>query len=62
MRRYITGGYDVSINENAANVNNDTKINAFDVTLVRRYVAGGYNITLMPSTKEGCTHTKSSFI
>ena len=58
MRRYITGGYDVSINENAANVNNDTKINAFDVTLVRRYVAGGYNITLMPSTKEGCTHTK----
>lgn len=60
MRRYITGGYDVSINENAANVNNDTKINAFDVTLVRRYVAGGYNITLMPSTKEGCTHTKKA--
>lgn len=60
MRRYIAGGYNVNINEAAANVNNDAKVNAVDVTLVRRYVAGGYNVTLMPGTKDICTHTKKA--
>lgn len=49
LRRYITGGYDITINEFAADVNDDGKINTTDVILVRRYIAGGYGIKLKPS-------------
>lgn len=49
IRRYITGGYDVKINEFAADVNDDGKINTTDVILIRRYIAGGYGVKLRPS-------------
>ncbi len=43
-RRYITGGWDVDINEKAADVDADTKHTAKDVILLRRKVAGGYDV------------------
>ena len=58
MRRYIAGGYDVTVNENAANVNCDASVNMTDVILLRRYVAGGYGIVLPYGTGEH-THSMS---
>lgn len=49
IRRYITGNYDVSINEFAADVNDDGRINTTDIILIRRYIAGGYGVKLRPS-------------
>jgi len=49
LRRYITGGYGITINEYAADVNDDGKINTTDIVYVRRYIAGGYGIRLKPS-------------
>lgn len=46
LRRYIAGGYGVSINEKAADVNDDGKINSSDVILIRRFIAGGYGVEL----------------
>lgn len=57
MRRYVAGGYDVSINEDAADVNDDTNINAIDIILLRRYVAGGYGVELSPSSPTTPEHT-----
>ena len=48
LRRYIVGGYDVTINLLAADVNADGDINAQDVNNIRRHIAGGYNIELKP--------------
>ena len=45
-RRYITGGWGVSIIEKAADVDVDGKYTARDVILMRRFVAGGYNVEL----------------
>lgn len=58
LRRFIAGGYDQTINEMAADVNNDGKKNPTDVILIRRYIAGGYNVELLPSTttKQQCNH------
>ena len=47
-RRYIAGGYDVTIIEAAADVNGDGKINGTDISLIRRYIAGGYGVELNP--------------
>jgi len=44
LRRYITGGYGVTINERAADVNHDGNIMVSDLVLIRRYIAGGYGI------------------
>lgn len=61
VRRFITGGYNVSINENAANVNLDDRINSADVILIRRFIAGGYTfadgtpVELYPASKN-CVH------
>lgn len=62
LRRYIAGGYGVSINEAAADVNDDGVLNTTDVVLIRRYVADdcktepeGYNVTLKPSNPK-CNH------
>lgn len=49
LRRYIVGGYDVTVNVNASDVNADKDINMTDVILIRQYVAGGYGVTLLPS-------------
>ncbi|MBE6741410.1 MAG: hypothetical protein E7570_03815 [Ruminococcaceae bacterium] len=46
IRRFIAGGYDVTINENAANVNGDTRINMTDVIYIRRFIAGGWDVEL----------------
>jgi len=46
LRRYIVGGYDLSINIDAADVNNDGSVNMADVVLIRRYVVGGYGVEL----------------
>ena len=43
-RRYITGGWGVSINEKAADIDADVEYTARDVILLRRHVAGGYDI------------------
>ncbi len=57
MRRFIAGGYNVTINENAANVNGDTKVNSTDVILLRRFIAGGYGVELVGPKVTGHTHT-----
>jgi len=56
IRRYIAGGYDVTINEAAADVNDDGRITSTDVVFIRRYMAGGYGVKLKPSTPR-CAHT-----
>lgn len=60
IRRFIAGGYDISINEAAADVNEDGRINGKDVTLIRRYIAGGYGVVLKPSSSV-CKHSMESF-
>ena len=50
LRRYITGGYGVSINELAADINGDGRINGTDVTFLRRYITGGYGVVIKPKS------------
>lgn len=59
LRRHITGGYDIEINESAGDVNNDGNLNSKDVILIRRYITGGYDVELLPSTLR-CNHTMES--
>ena len=42
IRRYITGGYDVEVILEAADINGDGVINGKDITLLRRLIVGGY--------------------
>ena len=60
LRRFVAGGYGVSINESAADVNDDGLINTTDAVYIRRYVAGGYGITLKPSTPR-CNHVMEHY-
>ena len=46
LRRYLTGGWNVIINEANSDVNRDGSIDLKDVTILRRYLAGGWGITL----------------
>lgn len=46
LRRYLAGGWDVTIAEAASDVNDDGIINAKDVATLRRYLAGGWNVTI----------------
>ena len=46
LRRYIAGGYGISIDESAADVNVDGVLNTSDIVLLRRYIAGGYGVEL----------------
>lgn len=69
ISRYISDGcktdpegYNVTLNERAANVNDDGKINTLDLILISRYISDGcmtdpdgYNVTLKPS-KKICSH------
>lgn len=50
IRQHIAGGYDININENAADVNADGVVNSKDTRRLRRYIAGGYedSATLLP--------------
>ena len=55
LRRYIAGGYNVSINEFAGDVNDDGQHTTTDVVYIRRYIAGGYGVVLKPVTPK-CSH------
>ena len=46
MRRALAGGWDLSINETAADVNKDGSFDLKDVVTLRRYLAGGWDIEL----------------
>lgn len=46
LRRYIAGGYDVTVVDVALDVNGDDAITTKDVTTLRRFIAGGYDIEL----------------
>lgn len=56
VRRFVAGGYGVTIREEAADVNDDGLINTTDAVYIRRFVAGGYGVDLKPSTPK-CSHT-----
>ncbi|MBQ8399986.1 MAG: InlB B-repeat-containing protein [Clostridia bacterium] len=55
LRRFIAGGYGISIHELAADTNNDGILNTTDVVAIRRFIAGGYGVELKPSHKR-CAH------
>ena len=67
-RRFIAGGYSISVNEDAIDVNADSKINATDVILMRRFIAGGYKdasgapLTLVRgnASKDKCEHAMTA--
>ena len=46
LSRCIAGGWNVTLNEESADVNKDGRVNMADVILLRRYLAGGWNIEL----------------
>lgn len=46
LRRFIAGGYDVTVNENAVDINKDDSVDVRDVITLRRFIAGGYDIEL----------------
>ena len=46
LRRYIAGGYDVTVVNEALDVNVDGTITTKDVTTLRRFIAGGYGVEL----------------
>ena len=46
FRRFLAGGYDVTIDEAAGDVNGDGIANGKDITILRRYLAGGYGVVL----------------
>ena len=49
LRRYIAGGWSVTLDESVADVNGDETVNLKDVVLLRRYIAGGWNVELNPT-------------
>ena len=56
LRRYIAGGYGITLDERAADVNADGILNTTDVVCLRRYIAGGYGIELKPAPEVECQH------
>ena len=46
LRKFISGDYGVTINEDAADVNKDGILNAKDITILRKYISGDYGIVL----------------
>ena len=46
IRRWLAGGWNVSINESNADVDEDGEVTLKDVTIIRRYLAGGYDVKL----------------
>lgn len=58
LRRYLAGGYDVSVRVPACDVNADGQITTSDIIYLRRYLAGGYGIDkLKPSPIIDCEHS-----
>ena len=46
IRRYLAGGWNISINLSNADVDGDGEVTQTDVVLIRRYLAGGWNVQL----------------
>lgn len=46
IRRHLSGGWDVVLNEPNADVNRDGCVDLKDVVILRRYLSGGWDITL----------------
>ena len=46
LRRYLAGGYGITVDSRSADVNGDGTLSAKDITILRRYLAGGYGIEL----------------
>ena len=47
IQRYLAGGWDVTIDENAADVDGDGEVTLLDVALLTRYLAGGWDVELI---------------
>ena len=47
LRRFLAGGWNVTVIEKNADVNGDGEITLKDVACINRYLAGGWNVTLM---------------
>lgn len=50
LRRFLAGGWGVTVNEEDADIDGDGNVNAKDVTMLRRYLAGGWGVTLPEKT------------
>ena len=46
LRRYLSGGWDVTVDIDAADVNKDGVVDLKDVIILRRFLAGGWNVEL----------------
>lgn len=46
LRRYLAGGWNVTIDLAKADVNADGSVNAKDVTVIRRFLTGGWGVVL----------------
>ena len=46
MRRALTGGWNVTVDEKIADVNHDNSFDMRDVVTLRRYLSGGWGIVL----------------
>ena len=46
LRRFLAGGWNVTINDVNSDINGDGEVNAKDVTMLRRALAGGWGIVL----------------
>ena len=46
IRRYLAGGWDVTIDETAADADGDGTVTMQDVVLLNRYIAGGWDVEL----------------
>ena len=46
LRRFLSGGWNVSIDESNSDVNGDHVVDLKDVVIFRRYLSGGWNVTL----------------
>lgn len=46
LRRFLSGGWDVTIDESNSDVNGDRVVDLKDVVILRRFLSGGWNVTL----------------
>ena len=46
MRRFLAGGWDVTVETDNMDVNGDGTVSLKDSTLLSRFLAGGWNVTL----------------
>lgn len=46
LRRYLTGGWDVTVDLSNSDVNADGVVDLKDVVILRRYLSGGWDVTL----------------